>query len=99
MTIKIKKPKTTEELIEWQEKLYELEKYASAGIMSESEQERRVNNLLDKNYFHRRLEELRAHKQKLLEDLVWVEQREQLLLTEIDRREQSSSTTDLNKQH
>jgi hypothetical protein len=92
MTQEIKKPKTREELIKWQEEIYELEKYASAGIMSEEEQERRVNNLLDKNYFHRRLEELRVHKQKLLEDLAWVEQREQLLLTEIDRREQSAST-------
>jgi hypothetical protein len=99
MTQEIKKLKTTEELIKWQEEIYELEKYASAGVMSEEEQERRVNNLLDKNYFHRRLEELRAHKQKLLEDLTWVEQREQLLLAEIDRREQSSSTTDSNNQH
>lgn len=89
MTQEIKKPKTTEELIIWQEEIYELEKYASAGVMSEEEQERRVNNLLDKNYFHRRLEELCAHKQKLLEDLAWVEQREQLLIAEIDRREQS----------
>lgn len=89
MTQEIKKVKTIEELIKWQEEIYELEKGAFAGVMSESEQERRVNNLLDKNYFHRRLEELRAHKQKLLEDLTWVEQREQLLLAEIDRREQS----------
>lgn len=76
---------TSKQLQHW-EKLDELEKGASAGVMSEEEQERRVNNLLDKNYFHRRLEELRTHKQKLLEDLTWVEQREQLLLTEIDRR-------------
>ncbi len=98
MTQEIKKLKTTEELIKWQEEIYELEKYASAGIMSESEQERRVNNLLDKNYFHRRLEQLRAHKQKLLADLAWVEQREDLLLAEIYRKEESSSTTDLKGQ-
>ncbi len=79
---------TSKQLQHW-EKLDELDKYASAGIMSESEQEQRVNNLLDKNYFHRRLEQLRTHKQKLLADLAWVEQREQLLLAEIDRREQS----------
>jgi hypothetical protein len=89
---------TPEQLQHW-EKLDELEKYASAGVMSEEEQERRVNNLLDKNYFHRQLEKLCTHKQKLLEDLSWVEQREQLLLAEIDRREKSSSTTDLNNQH
>jgi hypothetical protein len=92
MTQEIEKLKTTEELIKWQEEIYELEKYAFAGVMSDLDQERRVSNLLDKNYFHRRLEELRTHKQKLLEDLVWVKQREQLLLAEIDRREQSSST-------
>ncbi|BDA70738.1 hypothetical protein RIVM261_062820 [Rivularia sp. IAM M-261] len=97
MTQEIKKVKTREELIKWQEEIYELEKDASAGVMSEEEQERRVNNLLDKNYFHRRLEELRAHKQKLLEDLAWVEEREQLLLAEIDRREQTAPTT--NSQH
>lgn len=89
MTQEIKKPKTREELIKWQEEIYELEKYASAGLMSLEEQERRVNNLLDKNYFHRRLEELRAHKQKLLEDLAWVEEREQLLIAEINRGEKS----------
>ena len=89
---------TPEQLQHW-EKLDELEKYAFAGVMSESEQERRVNNLLDKNYFHRRLGELHTYKKKLLEDLVWVEQREQLLLAEIDRREQSSSTIDSNNQH
>lgn len=89
MTQEIKKSKTREELIKWQEEIYELEKYASAGVMSEEEQEWRVNNLLDKNYFHRRLEELRAHKQKLLEDLAWAEEREQLLIAEIDRRQQS----------
>ena len=99
MTQEIKKVKTREELIKWQEEIYELEKDTSAGVMSEEEQERRVNNLLDKNYFHRRLEELRAHKQKLLEDLAWVEEREQLLIAEIDRREQSAPTIDSNNQH
>ena len=99
MTQEIKKLKTTEELLKWQEEIYELEKYAFAGIMSESEQERRVNNLLDKNYYHRHLELVRQRKQKLLEDLAYLEQREQLLLTEIDRLAQSSSSTDSNNQH
>ena len=89
---------TPEQLQHW-EKLDELDKYASAGVMFLEEQERRVKNLLDKNYFHRRLEELRAHKQKLLEDLAWVEEREQLLIAEIDRREQSAPTIDSNNQH
>ncbi|KYC43315.1 hypothetical protein WA1_14620 [Scytonema hofmannii PCC 7110] len=90
MTQEIKKLKTTEELLKWQEEIYELEKYAIAGIMSESEQERRVNNLLDKNYYYRHLEKVRANKQKLLEDLAYLEQREQLLLNQISRQEQSS---------
>jgi len=56
--------------------------------MSESEQERRVNNLLDKNYYHRRLELLRQCKQKLLEDLTYLEQHELLLLAEIAQQSQ-----------
>ena len=99
MTQEIKKLKTTEELLQWQEEIYELEKSAFAGIMSESEQERRVNNLLDKNYYHRHLEKVRQCKQKLLEDLAYLEQREQLLLAEIDKQSQSSSSTDSNNQH
>jgi hypothetical protein len=86
MSLEIYQP-TTEQLQHW-EKLDELEKYAFAGIMSDEEQERRVNNLLEPKYFHRQLEKLRGKKQKLLEDLAWVEQREQLLLAVIDRREQ-----------
>ena len=85
MTQEIKKLKTTEELLQWQEEIYELEKDAFAGIMSESEQERRVNNLLDKNYYHRHLEKVRQRKQKLLEDIAYLEYREQLLLAEIDK--------------
>ncbi|MEC4817880.1 MAG: hypothetical protein SAK29_32110 [Scytonema sp. PMC 1069.18] len=67
----------------------ELDKYAFAGIMSEEEQERQVNNLLDKNYYHRHLEKVRANKQKLLKDLEYLEQREQLLLDQINKQEQS----------
>ncbi|MDF5723887.1 MAG: hypothetical protein PUP91_26175 [Rhizonema sp. PD37] len=99
MTQEIEKLKTTEELLQWQEEIYELEKYAFAGIMSESEKERRVNNLLDKNYYHRHLEKVRQCKQKLLEDLAYLEQREQLLLVEIDKKSQSSSSTDSNNQY
>ncbi len=89
MTQEIKKLKTTE-LLQWQEEIYELEKYAFAGVISDSEQEQRVNNLLDKNYYYRHLEKVRQCKQKLLEDLAFLEQREQLLLAEIDRLDQSS---------
>ncbi|MDF5717387.1 MAG: hypothetical protein PUP93_26875 [Rhizonema sp. NSF051] len=67
--------------------------------MSESEQERRVNNLLDKNYYHRHLEKVRQCKQKLLENLAYLEQREQLLLVEIDKKSQFSSSNDSNNKH
>ncbi|KAF3885229.1 MULTISPECIES: hypothetical protein [Nostocales] len=90
MTQELKKLKTTEELLQWQEEIYELEKYAFAGIMSESEQEQRVNNLLDKNYYHHHLEKVRQRTLKLLEDLAYLEQREQLLLCQINKQEHSS---------
>lgn len=51
MTQEIKKVKTKEELIKWQEEIYELEKGAFAGAMSEEEQERRVNNLREEKLF------------------------------------------------
>jgi hypothetical protein len=89
MTQEIRRLKATERL-QWQEEMYELEKYAFAGMMSEEEQEQRVNNLLDKNYYHRHLEKVRQRKQKLLKDLEYLEQREQLLIAQIDKQEQSS---------
>ncbi len=65
----------------------ELDKYAFAGIMSESEQELHVEKFIDKSYYHRHLAQVRAYKEKLLKDLEYLEQREQLLLTQIDRQE------------
>lgn len=77
---------TQEQLERWA-KRDELDKYASAGIMSEEEQERRVEKFLDPNYYHYRLAQVRANKQKLLKNLEYLEQREQLLLNEINRVE------------
>jgi len=64
----------------------ELDKYAFAGVMSESEQELNVERFLDKNYYHRHLANVRANKQKLLKDLEYLEQREQLLLEQINKQ-------------
>ncbi len=64
----------------------ELDKYAFAGVMSESEQELHVERFLDKNYYHRHLANVRANKQKLLKDLEYLEQREQLLLDQINKQ-------------
>jgi hypothetical protein len=80
---------TTEQQERWA-KRDELDKYAFAGIISESEQEFHVERFLDKNYYHRHLANVRANKQKLLKDLEYLEQREQLLLEQINKQEQSS---------
>ncbi len=80
---------TPEQLERWA-KRDELDKYAFAGIMSESEQELHVKKFLDKNYYHHHLAQVRANKQKLLKDLEYLEQREQLLLDQINKQEQSS---------
>lgn len=80
---------TPEQLERWA-KRDALDKYAFAGIVSEEEQELQVERFLDKNYYNRHLEKVRQRKHKLLEDLAYLEQREQLLLAQIDRQEQSS---------
>ncbi len=82
------KPKTyqpTSEQIKKWEQIDELEPSASAGILSEEEQIKNVQELLDPNYLQNQLDELRGYKQKLLKKLTWVEEREQLLVEEIQR--------------
>ncbi|MBW4509128.1 MAG: hypothetical protein KME64_21795 [Scytonematopsis contorta HA4267-MV1] len=83
---------TSEQLQRWAE-LDELDKYASAGIMSEEEQEQRVTAYLDKNYYPNLLEKVRQKKQKVQRFLAHLEQREQLLVAVIEREAQASSTT------
>ncbi|RUT08455.1 hypothetical protein DSM106972_016230 [Dulcicalothrix desertica PCC 7102] len=80
---------TSKQLERWA-KRDELDKYAFAGIMSESEQEHHVKKFLDKNYYHHHLAQVRDNKQKLLKDLEYLEQREQLLIEQINKQEQSS---------
>lgn len=75
---------TPEQLQRWAE-LDELEKYACTGKQREAEQEEAVNRFLDKNNYHRRLEKVRVSKQKLMEELAILEQREQWLLTKINK--------------
>lgn len=77
---------TQEQLERWA-KRDELDKYASAGILSEEEQERQVEKFLDQNYYYHHLAKVRANKQKLLKNLEYLEQREQLLLNEINKVE------------
>ena len=75
---------TLEQLEKWKE-VDELEPSASAGILSQEEQNKNVQELLDPNYLQNQLDELHDYKQKLLKKLSWVEQREQLLIEEIQR--------------
>lgn len=92
MNHQIKKLTTIPELMEWQEKLYESEQSAVSGReIPEEEQVQLVKELIDPSYIYKQLEEIRAYKQKLSQDLAWASEREQLLLKEISLREQSLS--------
>lgn len=71
----------------------ELEQFTSAGIVSESEQERLIDAFFDPNNLHNHLEKVRANKQELLRKLAYLEEREKLLLAEINRQEPSSSNS------
>ena len=77
---------TPEQLQHWAE-LNELEKYACTGKLSSSELEEAVNRFLDKNNYDHRLEKVRGSKQKLMEELAILEQREQWLLTKINNND------------
>ncbi len=76
---------TPEQLARWK-RIEELEPTASAGILSEEEQRKNVKELLDPNYLQNRLEEVRAHKDKLLKKLASAEEYEQMLVEEIQRK-------------
>ncbi|WP_460200096.1 hypothetical protein [Scytonema sp. NUACC21] len=95
MSPEIYKP-TDVQLQRWAEN-DELEKFASAGILSDSEQERLINAFFDTNHLHNHLEKVRANKQELLRKLAYLEEREQLLLAEIKRQEASSSNIHQNQ--
>lgn len=97
MSSEIYKP-TDVQLQRWAEH-DELEQFASAGIVSESEQERLINAFFDPNNLHNHLEKVRTNKQELLRKLAYLEGREQLLLAEINRQELSSSNSYSSNQH
>jgi hypothetical protein len=82
----IKQKMSREELLKWQEELYELEKKAVSGKpISEEKMIQNVKELLDPNFLHNELNLLRDYKQKLLQKLAFADEREQLLLEEIER--------------
>jgi adenine-specific DNA methylase len=84
VTQEIKKIKTTEELFKWQEELYTSEQYAVSGKpILDNERDKLVADYLEPHKYQQQLEEVRAYKQKLLEKVEWSNQREQLLLSEI----------------
>lgn len=90
MKQEIKQKMSREELLKWQEELYELEKYAVSGKpISEEQMIKNVKELLDPNFLQNELNSVRAYKQKLLQKLAFADEREQLLLEEIERDKQA----------
>ncbi len=86
MKQEIKQLMSEEELLQWQKELYELEPYFVSGkFISEEQQDKNVQELLDPNYLQNQLDKVRAYKQKLQKKLLWAEEREQLLVEEIQQ--------------
>ncbi len=82
-----------EELLKWQEELYELEKYAVSGkAISEEQMAKNVKEFLDPNFLHNQLNLARTHKEKLLQKLTWIEKREQFLIKEIQKESNNKSS-------
>lgn len=75
---------TPEQIAKWK-RIEELSLTASAGITSEEQQIKNAKELLDPNYFHYRLEEVRAYKEKLLKKVASAEQYEQILIRAIEQ--------------
>lgn len=76
---------TPEQIAKWK-RLQELDSTAFAGILTEEQQMKNAKELLDPNYFEKRLEEVRAHKEKLLKKLASAEEYEQVLIEAIERK-------------
>lgn len=82
-------PKTyqpTPEQIAKRKRIEELDSTAFAGILTEEQQMKNVKELLDPNYFEKRLDEVRAYKEKLLKKLASAEEYEQVLIEAIERK-------------
>lgn len=81
-----KKKMSREEILKWQEELYELEKYAVSGRgMTQERMDKNVKEFFDPNYTQNLLEKAQAHRKKLLEDLDWTEKRIQFLTNKIQK--------------
>ncbi|BDA66343.1 hypothetical protein CAL7716_005090 [Calothrix sp. PCC 7716] len=76
---------TPEQIAKWRE-IQELDSTAFAGILTEEQQWKNVKELLDPNFFQKRLEEMRAYKEKLLEKVASVEEYEEILIEAMERR-------------
>ncbi len=76
---------TPEQIARWKE-IEELDSTAFAGILTEEQQMKNVKELLDPNYFQKRLEEVRTYKQKLLKKVASAEEYEEILIEAIERR-------------
>ncbi|BAZ15468.1 hypothetical protein NIES4071_73400 [Calothrix sp. NIES-4071] len=76
---------TPEQIARWKE-IEELEPTAFAGILTEEQQWKNVKELLDPNFFQKRLEEVRAYKEKLLKKVASAEEYEEILIEAMERR-------------
>ena len=73
-----------EDIIKWQEELYELEKCAVSGRgMTQEQMEKNVREYLDPSYKQHLLDKAKAHKQKLLEELEWTEENIEYITNQI----------------
>lgn len=88
-----KRKKSIEELLKWQEELYELEKYVVSGRgMAQERMDKNVKDFFNPNYTQRLLSKAQAHKKKLLEDFDWTEKRIQFLANEIQKKANNKSS-------
>jgi hypothetical protein len=76
---------TPEQIAKWK-RLQELDSTAFAGILIEEQQWKNVKELLEPNFFQKRLEEVRAYKEKLLEKVASAEEYEEILIEAMERR-------------
>ena len=88
MKQEIQKKMSREELLKWQEELYELEKYAVSGKpISEEQIAKNVREVTDPNFWRNELERVRNYKQNLLQKLASAEKHEQFLAEVVERQE------------
>lgn len=76
---------TPEQIAKWK-RIEELDSTAFAGILTEEQQMKNVKELVDPDFFQKRLEEVRAYKQKLLKKVASAEEYEEVLIEAIERK-------------